>query len=149
MVNPGAFQGARKAFLIEQKPAYEAAFEGGYVLDFVSDIQRRFFKRFPVEMPIDQEPSPEELAEIDDNAPEPEPVEPDEESMPKDEYDAAMKVFVDHHKLVTFRKKVCLFAFLLTQPRSLIQRISLYLSKSRGGWHINIPRILKTRSLHP
>jgi len=44
MVNPGAFQGTRLTFLVDQQPAYAATVAGNYVSDCVADIQRRYFK---------------------------------------------------------------------------------------------------------
>lgn len=73
MVNPGTFRGTRKAFLAGELPLYAAAVDGGYAGDGVALITRRYFKRYPVELPLDEEPSPEHLATVDDEA-----IEPDE-----------------------------------------------------------------------
>ena len=72
MVNPGAFTGLRKQFLDDQARLYAAAVEGRHVNDSVADIQRRYFKRFPITLPHTQEPSDESLAAVDDAAPDPE-----------------------------------------------------------------------------
>ena len=70
MVNPGAFKGLRKEFLDAQKDIYAAAVQGNHVADTVADIQRRYFKRFPITLSHTQEPTEEFLATVDDDAPE-------------------------------------------------------------------------------
>ncbi|KAF9033390.1 hypothetical protein BJ165DRAFT_1323395, partial [Panaeolus papilionaceus] len=71
MTNPGAFQEIRRDFLISQKPIYETAIALGHVLDAITLIQRKYFKRFPPNIPHDVDPSPEHLASVDDNEPDP------------------------------------------------------------------------------
>jgi len=68
MVNPGVFQGSRKEFLLSERPSYSAAVAEGYAADALAMIQRRYFKRYPVELPHTLEPSPEFLAAVDDNS---------------------------------------------------------------------------------
>jgi len=106
MVNPGAFQGSRKQWLFDQKEVYKQAVQGGYAKDCIADIQRRYLKRYPIDLPHDEEPSDEHLASVDNNAADPEPEVPDSEAMDEEAYIAAMKSFEDCHKLVTSRKKV-------------------------------------------
>jgi hypothetical protein len=116
MVNPGAFQGTQRAFLVEQKPAYDAAVDGGYAADCLADIQQRYFKRFPVDLDHNVEPLPEDLAAVDDNQPDAELKIPDPDVMPKVEYAAAKEAFDARRKLVTFRKEVHDDASLITCP---------------------------------
>lgn len=71
MPNPGSFHGARKAFLISQKAEYAAAVKDHNAAEALSHILRRFFKRFPIDLPDDFEPSETQLAAVDDNAPDP------------------------------------------------------------------------------
>jgi len=66
MVNPGTFRGTRKEFLKGELIAYARAVEGGYPIDGVALISRRYFKRYPVDLPLDEEPTPEHLAAVDD-----------------------------------------------------------------------------------
>ena len=73
MVHSGAFNGSRKEFLIGEKSKYHAAVAGGFVKDAIADIQRRYFKRFSIDVPHNEEPSPEHLASVDDSEPDPEP----------------------------------------------------------------------------
>ena len=106
MVNPGAFQGARKAFLMEQKLVYSQAVDKGYVAEAVATIQRKFFKRFPIDLPEDMEPTAEELAAVDDDEVEPETNAPNPESMTKEEYEQAMVEVDGRRKKISFRRSV-------------------------------------------
>ncbi|KJA12838.1 hypothetical protein HYPSUDRAFT_119402, partial [Hypholoma sublateritium FD-334 SS-4] len=72
MVNPGTFKGLRLKFLNDQQALYASAVDGKHINDAVADIQRRYFKRFPVTLPHSDEPTEEFLASVDDNAPDPE-----------------------------------------------------------------------------
>lgn len=94
MVNPGSFSGSRKAFLDDQKELYARAVADNHVSDTVADIQRRYFKRYPISLPHDQEPSAEWLAQVDDKAIDPE-IPPPEETLNWEEdyarYDAQMR----------------------------------------------------------
>lgn len=69
MVNPGSFQGSRKEFLLSQKAAYSAGVAGGYATDALALIQHHYFKRYPIDLPHEQEPDAEALASIDYDAP--------------------------------------------------------------------------------
>ena len=106
MVNPGTFRGLRKEFLLGEKPAYAAAVTGGYVPDALALIQRRYFKRFPVDLPLDQEPTPESLAGVDDDAADNEAVPPDEDNCAPEVYEALLEQFQERSKLVAVRKAV-------------------------------------------
>ena len=106
MVNPGAFRGSRKEFLLGEKAAYAAGMQGGYGADALAQIQRRFFKRYPVDLGPHEEPSQEHLDAVDDDAPEPENEEPDPSKLSAAEYEEAMKE-CDHRKaVIRFRKAV-------------------------------------------
>ncbi|KAF9470378.1 hypothetical protein BDN70DRAFT_902157 [Pholiota conissans] len=106
MVNPGAFRGARKEFLMNEKANYSAAVAGGYAADALAQIQRRYFKRFPIDLPHDEEPSPETLNSIDDDAADPEPEidEPNPQRLTIEEFAAAMQHIEDRKKLLNFHK---------------------------------------------
>ena len=106
MVNPGSFQGARKEFLLAEKAAYKEAVAGGYARDALANIQRRFFKRFLINLPLSVDPTPEELAAVDDDVPEVEYEAPDEDRMLPDEFSVAMKAFEDRQRLIQFREDV-------------------------------------------
>ncbi|PPQ82465.1 hypothetical protein CVT26_012727 [Gymnopilus dilepis] len=104
MVNPGAFRGSRKEFLLGEKGTYAAGLDGGYGADALALIQRRFFKRYPIELGHNIEPSQEHLAAVDDNAPDVEPEEPDPDKMSPEDYEAAKKNSDHRKRLIQFRK---------------------------------------------
>ncbi|KAF9470299.1 hypothetical protein BDN70DRAFT_773752, partial [Pholiota conissans] len=62
MVNPGAFKGSRKLFLASQADLYTEAVAENRVADTVSDIQRRYFKHYPITLSHNEEPSEDWLA---------------------------------------------------------------------------------------
>jgi len=106
MVNPGAFHGSRKEFLLGERPAYSIAVEGGYAADALALIQRRYFKRYPIDLPHTVEPSSEFSAQVDDDAPDVEIPEPDQHSMTEEEFRTALDRLVERRKLVAYRKAV-------------------------------------------
>ncbi|KAJ3492411.1 hypothetical protein NLJ89_g11248 [Agrocybe chaxingu] len=106
MVNPGAFSGLCKEFLMGKKASYYAGVAGGYVQDALATIQRRYFKRFPVDLSHDIEPSAEHLAAVDDGAPEPEQEEPDEDKLSPEEYQEATKRLQARRELIVFQKGI-------------------------------------------
>jgi hypothetical protein len=113
MVHPGAFQVSRKEFLIGEKPKYCAAVAGGFIKDAIADIQRRYFKRFPIDVPHSEEPSPEHLASVDDSEPDPGPLVPDKEKLSPEKYKEQMEKLEARRKLVTLRKDVMWFVYLI------------------------------------
>ncbi|KAJ3486924.1 hypothetical protein NLJ89_g11762 [Agrocybe chaxingu] len=104
MPNPGAFQGQRKEFLVGEKPSYAAGVEGGYAVDALALIQRRYFKRWPVLLPHDQDQLPDVLAAVNDEAPDEEYAIPCKEDMGEDEYAEAMKDYAEYQRVLKFRK---------------------------------------------
>ena len=113
MVHPGAFQGSRKEFLIGEKSKYRDAVAGGFVKDAIADIQRRYFKRFPIDLPDSEEPSPEHLASVDDSEPDPEPPVPEKEELNPEEYKEQMEKLEARRKSVVLRKDVMWIAYLI------------------------------------
>ena len=106
MVHPGAFKGLRKDFLMGEKADFAAAIEGGYTRDALAHIQRRFFKRFPLDLAEGEDPCPEHLAAVDDDKPDDEPEEPDKQVMTAERYNEAVKNLEDRQLLLQFRKGV-------------------------------------------
>jgi hypothetical protein len=106
MVHPGFFKEARKSFLLAEKATYSEAVQGDYVCDALAKIQWRYFKRFPINLSHDEEPSPEHLESVDDSAPEPEPEEPDEQGLGPEAYTKALQEVEDRGKLIVFCKAV-------------------------------------------
>lgn len=108
MVNPGAFKGARLEFLLAQKSLYAAAALKGHTGDTIVNIQRRFFKRFPIDLPDDEEPTDEWLKAVDDNVADPEPDAPDENALSVEDFTDAMKKFKKRAERLDFRRHVSL-----------------------------------------
>jgi len=106
MVNPGAFQGSRKEFLLGERPSYSAGVAGGYAADALALIQRRYFKRYPLDLPHTSEPSAEFLAAVDDDAADVDITEPDQDRMSDEEYEAAINRLAERQKLFSYRKAV-------------------------------------------
>ena len=106
MVNPGAFQGLRKEFLLSKKAEYKEAVQGGFAADALANIQRQYFKRFPIDLPHDQEPAPEVVAAVDDDLPDKEVEAPDPSTMSEQEYASALETLETRRKLLIFRKAV-------------------------------------------
>ncbi|KAF9471309.1 hypothetical protein BDN70DRAFT_939042 [Pholiota conissans] len=105
MVNPGAFRGSRKKFLEDQAALYSDALLNNHVADTVSDIQRRFFKRYPITLPHNEEPSEEWLAQVNDDAPDCELDPPNRQSVDAESYNAALATYNEQLKLIKSRKE--------------------------------------------
>jgi len=106
MVNPGAFQGLRKQFLMNEKSAYKAGVLGGYAADALANIQRRYFRRFPIDLPHDQEPTVEWLAGVNDNAAEIELELTGTNKLTSVEFEEAVALLKERRQLVEYRKAV-------------------------------------------
>ncbi|KDR81130.1 hypothetical protein GALMADRAFT_136178 [Galerina marginata CBS 339.88] len=104
MVNPGAFQGSRKEFMLSQREIYSQAVADGHAAETAAEIQRKYFKRFPVDLPHEKEPTPEHLAAVDDDAMDPDYEEPDADKLSPDDYTAAMAVVEVRRRTLAFRK---------------------------------------------
>lgn len=115
MVNPGTYTGSRLAFLDGKNEEYTNAVKMKVVDDVVSNIQRQYFKRFPITLPLNEEPSEEWLAQVDDNAPDPEILPPNENDYAtSDEYVQAMLKYDELGRELTLRKDVSFFPADLT-----------------------------------
>ena len=106
MVNPGAFQGLRKQFLMNERPAYKSGVLGGYAADALANIQHRYFRRFPIDLPHDQEPSVEWLAGVNDNAAETELELTGTDTLTTVEFQEAVALLKERRRLVEWRKAV-------------------------------------------
>ena len=113
MVNPGAFVGSRVEFLKGEKRAYAEAVASGYARDTLSTISRRYFKRYPVDLPHNEEPTAEHLASVDDDAicPDEPPLDPND--MPVDDYLAEKLRREKAAELVDYRQGVSFALFVL------------------------------------
>ena len=111
MVNLGGFQGLRKKFLDNQQDFYAAAVDDNHAADAVADIQRRYFKRFPVTLSHTEEPTEESLAAVDDNAPDPEFNPPQQGTLSDEAYARAQRVYEFQIAELKMRKAVRTFDF--------------------------------------
>lgn len=102
MVNPGAFRGAQKDFLQSQKAEYKAGVLRGYAADALAQIQWKYLKRFLIDLAHTDDPTPEWLAVVDDDAPEQEQEDPDVLTLDENEYAAAMEKIAERRALLTF-----------------------------------------------
>ena len=146
-MNPGAFQGSRREFLLSQKPAYKAGVTGGYAADALAEIQRKYLKRYPIDLPHSDEPSAEWLAEVDDDAPDIDQVELDVSS---EEYAIAAKKVEARGSLLTFRKAVRSFGHLFglkahhPTANQTMACISIHEGRRHGSPRIWRPKPLPT-----
>ena len=106
MVNLGAFRGLRKDFLIGEKAAYGEGVRGGYAAEALANTQRRFFKRFPLDLPLDVEPTKEYLELMKDDEPDPEEEPPSKDGLTPEEFAAAIARLEERQQLIMFRKAV-------------------------------------------
>ncbi|KAJ3487040.1 hypothetical protein NLJ89_g11753 [Agrocybe chaxingu] len=104
MVNPGAFQGARKTFLMGEKPGYAAAVQGGYAADQLALIQRQFFKRFPIDKGDTYEPTMEEIEAVDDGEAEADDESADRGALSEKEYEEEQTRVKERRKLIDFKR---------------------------------------------
>jgi hypothetical protein len=106
MVNPGAFQGSRKAFLLSQKDAYKAGVLGGYAADALAEIQRKYLKRYPIDLSHSEEPPAAWLAAVDDEALDEEQVEPNADVLTDEELAIAIERLEQRQNLLCYHKAV-------------------------------------------
>ncbi|KDR65402.1 hypothetical protein GALMADRAFT_148715 [Galerina marginata CBS 339.88] len=104
MVNPGAFRGSRKEFLMGEKEEYARGVADGCAGEAVALIYRRYFKRFPLDLPHDEEPTADHLAAVDDEAIDADYEEPDPERMSPEEYGIALAKLENRQQTLEFRK---------------------------------------------
>ncbi|KAF9471141.1 hypothetical protein BDN70DRAFT_820400, partial [Pholiota conissans] len=105
MVNPGSFKGSRKTFLLAQADLYAEAVVNNNVADTVSDIQRRYFKRYPITLPHDEEPDEAWLAQVDDTAPDADLEPPILDGLNAEDMVAARDAYDGQLKLIQLRKE--------------------------------------------
>lgn len=101
----GLFSPKRKAFLESKREKFATAVENGYSADGLSNIVRQYFKRFPIDLDDDEEPSNEVLAAVDDNAPEPDVMEPSGELDPE-QYAAAVQARLERQAHIRAKRGV-------------------------------------------
>lgn len=99
------FKGSRRDYLTTQRPAYEQAVADGTVNDFLDIVYGRYARRYPIELEMTDEPSPEFLAAVDDEAPDPER-EPLSDDLSDDERAVEEKKIKERQALIQKRRKV-------------------------------------------
>ena len=139
MPNPGSFQGACFDFLQSQRRLYDAAVIAKSKTECVSDIQRRYFKWFPIEHEHNVDPTPEFLEGIDDDEADTEIVAPDPSSMSPDDYTKADEAFKERQKLVTFRKEVSSLGLVIRFSSRAFEHYLSNLSELHGCLHLLLP----------
>lgn len=145
MVNPGTFKGLRKEFLDSQKDLYAAAVQGNHVSDTVADIQRRYFKRFPVTLSHSEEPTKEFLDAVDDDAPDAELKPPELDGL--DDNATARAVRVHELRIAELKMRMDVSNSDIIRQLSTDNTVS---SKSNAGFSTNTTkRRAKRRSLNP
>ena len=110
MVNLGIFHGTRLEFLLGEMAGYTAAAANGTKDEFIKNVLRRYFKRFPPDLPSDQDPSEEELAAVDDTLPDVEYEVPDPQDWPEDQagYTKALEIYEKRQADIILRSAVSL-----------------------------------------
>lgn len=93
-------------FLDEQIPLYATAVANGTIKEFIDTVYARYARRFPIEMPLEVDPSPEALAAVDDDSPESE-AEDFHDDLSPEEQEAEEKRITDRRALIRKRKSVC------------------------------------------
>lgn len=106
MPNPGTFTGSCSVFLKEQLERYAHAVKDGNINDVVADIQCRYFKRYPITLAHDKEPSQEWLDQVNDNAPDLEIEPPNVDGMSPEDASTALREHADLMKKLKDRKDV-------------------------------------------
>ena len=113
MVNLAIFRGRREEFLLAQLPGYQSAVTQGTKDEYLKNVLRRYFKRFPPSRPHQYEPTEAELEAVDDSQPDLEPELPDPFSMGQEAYYACMKEIDDRKKEIEIRTGVSLSIFVV------------------------------------
>lgn len=106
MPNPGNYRGSRGDFLKAQREIYTQAVKDGNINDVVTDIQRRYFKRYPITLPHKEEPSQEWLDQVDDDAPDAEIAAPGVNGMSPEDASKALNEHTELMKELKDRKDV-------------------------------------------
>jgi hypothetical protein len=137
--------GCSEIFLTEQLEAYAAAIVGNCMKDCLADIQRQYFKHFPIQQDHNVDPAPEVLSNIDDDAADPDEIPPNLESMLEDAFIAAQKAFMERRDVIVKCKEVGLVPCIhVTHHHAHSFSITLSsFSKSGGGGCTNIPKVMK------
>ena len=125
MPNRGAFLGSRLDFMHAQNSLYAAAVVANTKDECVANIQRRYFKRYPIDLEHNVEPTLEFLDSIDDDEADPEVVAPDPDLLSPEEFKEAMDVFAVRQEQLVFRKKVSRLSVIVTRMSRVLHLVRL------------------------
>lgn len=125
MPNRGAFLGSRLDFMRAQNSLYAAAVVANTKDECVADIQRRYFKRYPIDLEHNVEPTLEFLDSVDDDEADPEVVAPDPDLLSPEEFKEAMDVFAVRQEQLVFRKKVSRLSVIVTRMSRVLHLVRL------------------------
>jgi len=125
MPNCGAFLGSRLDFMRAQNSLYAAAVVANTKDECVADIQRRYFKRYPIDLEHNVEPTLEFLDSVDDDEADPEVVAPDPDLLSPEEFKEAMDVFAVRQEQLVFRKKVSRLSVIVTRMSRVLHLVRL------------------------
>lgn len=121
MPNPGSYKGSRGQFLKDQQVRYTQAVKDGNINDVVIDIQRRYFKRYPITLAHNKEPSQDWLDQVNDDAPDPEIEPPNVNGMSPKDASNALAEHADLMEQLKDRKDVSYTLFVYSYSVSDIQ----------------------------
>lgn len=85
-MNPGIFKGTCLEFVQGEHANYVKAVLEGHATEELMNIICHFFKRFPISLPDNEEPSVEDLGNINNEAPDIETHRPDEDKLSPEEF---------------------------------------------------------------
>ncbi|PPQ79261.1 hypothetical protein CVT24_007541 [Panaeolus cyanescens] len=106
------FSPARKAWLLEQMPGFSQAFKDRETKIWISNLFRRFLKRFPLTSPLNVDPPEQSLEDVDENLPGNELVEPDPMAMSMEDYVVARKKYAEEKKaMADLREQILNFYY--------------------------------------
>ena len=125
MPNRGAFLGSRLDFMRAQNSLYAAAVVANTKDECVADIQRRYFKHYPIDLEHNVEPTLEFLDSVDDDEADPEVVAPDPDLLSPEEFKEAMDVFAVRQEQLVFRKKVSRLSVIVTRMSRVLHLVRL------------------------
>lgn len=106
MVNPGTFRGKALVYLESCREKFAKGFDDGIVRDVATDIIRGFFMRFSPDTPLNEDPTDEFLATINDDRPAEEYPFPEVEGTSPEEFELQMNRWQTRQETIAYRTRV-------------------------------------------
>ena len=103
--------GLGKEFPLEEKESYSTAIKEDYKKDALMNIQCRYFKQFPINLPHNVEPSNEYLASVNNDMADSEPAEPNKDKLSADEYEKELAKLEEQEKPIIYWQGICFILF--------------------------------------